>query len=101
MRPAPVVMDYPLGDRYLQMAFVDRDQEVEALAAQASAEPFTDCVGPGRPNRSSKHSHSQACHFLIQPLGEDGVSIVDHETIRHGHPEAPHGIAARSIPQSD
>src|SRR5262245_13424613 len=81
MRPAPVVMDYPFGDRYLQMAFVDRDQEVEALAAQASAEPFTDCVGPGRPNRSSKHSHSQACHFLIQPLGEDGVSIVDHETI--------------------
>src|SRR5262245_17609688 len=74
-------MDCPLFDNHLQVAFVDRDQEVEALAAHASAEPFTDRVGPGRPNRSSKNSHSEACHFLIQPLGEDGVSVVDHETI--------------------
>src|SRR5215831_10152185 len=63
------------------MAFVDRDQEVEALAAQASAQPFTNRVGPGRPNGSSKNSHSQARHFLIQPLGEDGVPVVNHETI--------------------
>src|SRR5262249_11211354 len=101
MRPAPVVMDYPLGDRHLQMAFVDRDQEVEALAAQASAEPFTDCVGPGRPNRSSKHSHSQACHFLIQPLGEDGVSVVDHETIGMVTRKRLTELLAGSIPQSD
>src|SRR5215472_18174340 len=81
MRPAPVVMDYPLCDRHLQMALVDRDQEVEALASQASAQPFTDCVGPGRPNRSSKNSHPEVRLFLIQLLGEDGVPVVDHKTI--------------------
>src|SRR5215831_13506606 len=81
MRPAPVVMDYPLGDRHLQMAFVDRDPEVEALASQASAQPFTDCVGPGRPNRSWKNSHSEVRHFLTQLLGEDGFPVVDHKTI--------------------
>src|SRR5215472_11718184 len=75
------VMDYPLCDRHLQMALVDRDQEVEALAPQACAQPFTDCVGPGRPNRSSKNSHSAVRHFLIQLLGEDGVPLVDHKTI--------------------
>src|SRR5215831_2267743 len=81
MRPAPVVMDYPLCDRHLQMALVDRDQEVEALAPQASAQPFTDGVGPGRPNRSSKNSHSAVRHFLIQLLGKDGVPVLDHKTI--------------------
>src|SRR5215472_10921123 len=81
MRPAPVVMHYPLGDRHLQMTFVDRDQEVEALAAQASAEPFTDRIGSRRPNRCPKNSHAEARHFHIQLLGEDGVPVVDHETI--------------------
>ena len=72
MGPASVVMGCPLFDKHLQMAFVDRDQEVEALAAQASAQPFTDGVCPGRPNGSSKNSHSEARHFLVQPPGEDG-----------------------------
>src|SRR5215472_699444 len=61
----PVVMDYPLCDRHLQMAFVDRDQEVEALAPQASTQPFTDCVGPGRPNRSSKNCGSRKFWNII------------------------------------
>src|SRR5215472_17707542 len=81
MRPAPVVMDSPLCDRHLQMALVDRDQEVEALAPQACAPPLTDCVGPGRPKRSSKNSHSAVRHFLIQLLAEDGVPVVDNKTI--------------------
>src|SRR5262245_8958250 len=101
MRPAPVVMDYPLCDRHLQMAFVDRDQEVEALAPPASAQPFTDCVGPGRPNRSSKNSHSAVRHFLIQLLGEDGVPVVDHKTIGMIARRCLAELAAASIPQSD
>src|SRR5215471_16860884 len=79
--PASVVVDCPLFDSHPQMTFVDRDQEVDALAAQASAEPFTDRVGPGRPNGSSNNPHSEARQFLIQALGEDGVPVVDHETI--------------------
>ena len=73
-------MDCPLFDNHLQMAFVERDQEVEALAAQASAEPFTDRIGSRRPNRCPKDSHSEARRFRIQLLGEDGVLVVDHET---------------------
>ena len=73
--PVSVVTDCPL-DNHLQMAFVDRDQVVEALAAQASPEPFTDRIGSRRPNRCPKNSHSEARHFHIQLLGEDGVPVV-------------------------
>ena len=38
-------------------------------------------MGSRRPNGSPKNSHSEARHFPIQLLGEDGVPVVDHEAI--------------------
>ena len=54
MGPALVVKNYSALDSHLQMAIVNRDQEVQALAARASDEPFTDRVRPERPSQSSR-----------------------------------------------
>ena len=82
MRPAPVVMDTPLFDAHPQMALVEWDQEVEVLAAKASAEPFAYEICHGRPDRSSKDPHTEIHHRLVQFPREDAVSVMDQESIR-------------------
>ena len=82
MRPASTVVDSPLFDGHLQMTLVERDQEVQALAAQASADPFTYRVGSGRTNGSSKNSPSQVRHLFVELFGKDAVRLVDHEPMR-------------------
>src|SRR3990172_6168358 len=64
------------------MALAEWNQEVQALAPQASAQPFTYGVGPGRPNRSSKYSHSEVRHMPVEFLGEDAVPVMDHKSVR-------------------
>ena len=51
-------MDSPIFDSHLQVALVERDHEVQTIAPEAAGEPLTYRVGPGRPVRSSKNSHS-------------------------------------------
>ncbi len=53
MGSASVVVDGPLLDNRLQVALAEWDQEIEALATEAAAEPLTYRVGPGRPHRRS------------------------------------------------
>ena len=72
----------PLFDSHLQMAFIERDQRVEAPAPQASAQRSQTACALG-PNGNSEDSHSEAHHSLVQPPGQDGVGVpvADHETI--------------------
>lgn len=55
----------------------ERDQEVQRLATEAAAEPLTYRVGPGRPDRSSKNSHSEVRHLFVELLGEAAISVVE------------------------
>jgi len=75
-------MDSSLFDGHLQMALGERDQEVRAFAAKASAESFTYEICHGRPDRSSQDSHTQVRHSLVQFPREDAVPIMDQESIR-------------------
>src|SRR5262245_46798440 len=86
MRPAPVVRDYPLGDRHLQMAFV---------------EPFTECVCPWAPEPEFEALSLPGLSLPDPIAGRSWCLGRGSRNDRHGHPEAPHGIAAMSIPQSD
>ena len=58
MSPPSVAVDSPIFDSHLQVALVERDHEVQTIAPEAAGEPLTYRVGPGRPVRSSKNSHS-------------------------------------------
>ena len=51
MRPAAVVVDSPFLDSHLQMAFVERDEEVEALPSKTAAQPFANRIRLGRSHR--------------------------------------------------
>jgi hypothetical protein len=74
-------MDTPVFDAHPQMALVEWDQEVETLAAKASAEPFAYGVCHGRPHGNSKDSHPEVRHRLVQFPREDAVPIMDQESI--------------------
>ena len=80
MRPASVVVLAPLFDNYPQMAFVERNQEIQALPAKTAPETFA--VGIRRrmgghvvkENAGSSHFHQH----------ED---VEDAERGRHHHEE--------------
>ena len=65
MRPSPVIVDCPIPNRHMQMAFVERNQMVETLPTEASAQSLAYCV-------TSKNWIRLACHHLqcvlISPL---------------------------------
>ena len=60
MRPSPVIVDCPIPNRHLQMAFVERNQVVETLPTDAPA---------------------QVRQTLVDFLTEDAVPIVDDEPV--------------------
>ena len=64
------------------MALVERDQEVQALAASCSAEPLTYAICHWCPHGSSKNPRTKVRHRLVQFSREDAVAVVDQEAIR-------------------
>src|SRR4029450_153538 len=81
MRPASVVMDSPLFDSHFQVALGERNEEVQALSAQASTQTLAHGVCFGRPYRCSQYSHTHSLHASVQVLGKDAIPVVDHESI--------------------
>jgi len=74
-------MDSPFFDGHFQVALVDRNEEVQALSAQASTQTLAYGVGFGRPYRCSQYSYTHSLHASVQVLGKDAIPVVDHESI--------------------
>src|SRR6266851_115690 len=74
-------MDSPFFDGHFQVALVDRNEEVQALSAQASTQTLAYGVGFGRPYRCSQYSYPHSLHASVQVLGKDAIPVVDHESI--------------------
>src|SRR5712691_10358222 len=74
-------MDSPLFDGHFQVALVDRNEEVQALSAKATAQTLAYGVGFGRPHWCSQYSHAYSLHASVQVLGKDAIQVVDHESI--------------------
>src|SRR5512132_156957 len=75
-------MDSPLGDSHLQVALVERDQEVQTFAPQGPAQALAYGVCLWCPHRCSQYAHAQRGHSSVQLLGKDAIPIVDHESVR-------------------
>ena len=73
-------MDSPLLDD-LQVALIGRNEEVQALSSQASAQTLAYGVGLGRPHRCSQDPLTHSLHASVQVFGKDAVPVVDHESI--------------------
>ena len=71
MRSASVVMDSPLFDGHFQVALGERNEEVQALSAQASTQTLAYGVGFGRPYQCSQYSHTRYGTLPEHDFGRD------------------------------
>src|SRR5215471_17303250 len=81
MRPPPVIVDGPIADRHLQMALVERNQEVETFATKAAAESFAHRIRLWGPHRRPQNPYPQVAKALVNRLREDAVPIMDDEAV--------------------
>ena len=82
MRATPIVMNHEFSNDDPQVAFTERDQRVETLPADGSHDAFTKRVRPGRSDWSFQRAYAKALKGSVRGRREDGVPVVDHETIR-------------------
>src|SRR5262252_1573669 len=71
MRPPPVIVDCPIPNRHLQMAFVEGNQEVQTFTTQAAAQSLAhrDCLGGS--HRRPQNSNTQVRETLVELMSED------------------------------
>src|SRR5262249_24017618 len=81
MGSPPVIVDRPIPNRHLQMAFVERKQEVETFATKAAAESFAHCVRLGGPQRHPQNPYTQIGKTSVDIRREYAVAIVDDEAV--------------------
>src|SRR5215467_1393573 len=89
-----VIVHGPIPNGHLKMAFVEWNQEVETFATKAAAESFAHRVRLRGPRWRTQNPYTQIGKTLVDIRREDGVAIVDDETIRmiarQGFPELLH-----------
>src|SRR5215510_4696587 len=81
MGSPPVIVDRPIPNRHLQMAFVERKQEVETFATKATAESFAHRVRLWGPQRRPQNPYTQIGKTSVDIRREYGVAIVDDEAV--------------------
>src|SRR4029077_10020907 len=75
MRPPSVVVRRPVPNSHSEMPFVEWNQEVETLPAQAAAESLAHRVRLRGSHRRPQNPYTQIRKALVDFLGEDAVSI--------------------------
>src|SRR5215813_7239712 len=81
MGSPPVIVDRPIPNRHLQMAFVERKQEVETFATKVAAESFAHRVRLGGPQRRPQNPYTQIGKTSVDIRREYAVAIVDDEAV--------------------
>src|SRR5215467_13565837 len=81
MGSPPVIVDRPIPNRHLQMAFVERKQEVETFATKAAAESFAHRVRLWGPQRRPQNPYTQIGKTSVDIRREYAVAIVDDEAV--------------------
>src|SRR5215472_825460 len=76
MGPSAVIVDCPIPNRHLQMAFVEGNQEVQTFATKAAARSFVYGVRLWGSHRRSQNPYPQIGKALVNRLREDAVPIM-------------------------
>jgi hypothetical protein len=74
-------VDRPIPNRHLQVAFVERKQEVKTLAAKAAAESFAHRVRLWGSQWRPQNPSTQICKTSVDIRREYAVAIVDDEAV--------------------
>lgn len=77
--PAAVVVVHPLAEDQPEVALVERDEPVEAPAAQGPDESLAVRVRPGRPDGGSQDAQPEGAGGGVGL--EDGVAVVQEEAV--------------------
>src|SRR5215470_10818225 len=67
MGSPPVIVDRPIPNRHLQMAFVERKQEVEPLATQATPRSFAHRLRLWGPQRRAQNPYTEIGPGVVYP----------------------------------
>src|SRR5262252_10265682 len=81
MGPSAVIVGCPIPNRHLQMAFVEGNQEVQALATKAAAQSFAYGVRLRGSHRRPQNPYPQIGKALVNRLREDAVPVMDDEAV--------------------
>ena len=71
----------PLTNNPLEMAFVERNQEIQTFATKAPAQSLAHGVRLGGSHWRPQNSYSQIGETLVDFLCEDAIPIVDPEAV--------------------
>jgi len=74
-------MDSPGTQRPPQMRLTDRNQEIQALAAECPQQPFTIAIRHGSLDRRPKDLDTHRGDGRVQPRRVDVIPIVEHEPV--------------------
>ena len=85
---APMVVGCKFVDDQLPVAFIDRDQVVEALTASRADQPLAVGVRCRRSNGSLQNAEAKASQLGIQAGREDRIAVMDHKLVRMVKSEA-------------
>src|SRR5258708_23269297 len=82
MRASAIVMANVLAKDSLNVAFVERDQEVEALPADRSDQALAIGVGLRSAERSPQNPYTETVQLLVEPRRKDPVAIMNQKPVR-------------------
>jgi len=75
-------MSYPLLENLPQVSLVQRNQEIQTLAADTSDEAFAESVRLGRAERRFQDAQAHRLHGRIEFGGVNVVAVVDEKPVR-------------------
>jgi hypothetical protein len=75
-------MSHPLLENSPQVSLVQRNQEIQTLAADTSDEAFAECVRLGRVERRFQDAQAHRLQGRIELAGVNVVAVVDEEPVR-------------------
>jgi hypothetical protein len=75
-------MSNPLLEDSAQVSLVDRNQEIQTLAADSSYQTFAESVRLGRSERSFQDAQAHRLQSRIQLGGVNAVAVVQEEAVR-------------------
>ena len=81
MRARGVVMSDPRFESAPQLGFRQRDQPVQALPANCADDSFADRIRLRAARRGFQYLNSELADRLVEMTREDGVSIVEQESV--------------------
>jgi hypothetical protein len=88
-------MAHPLVQDAAQVAFCQRNHQVQALPPQCAQEPLTKAIGFGTPHGYFQHPEPEVAHALVEVVREDAVAVMDEELVpmvsRHRFAELLYG----------